>query len=220
MNESLHATSITWLTGCGGGGRTQSRDIALKNDWLMKLTAVTLWASGLYALVGCWKHCCFIAPLLSVMSLIKFSSVVVWRLFEDKYFSACSGVLTRAKSEKKSISVPDASANLDCIFLWRCVCRRGEIGVRTAASGICKQIATQYTRLSTVRGYVGTSCLCHWAFRPVIKLLSAARPRPLGLNSEHAGHQGQAMREADLTRLLSYCTSTFIHKHLRACHRG
>lgn len=115
-----------------------------KNHWLMKLTAVTLWASGIYAPVGCWKHCCFIAPLLSVMSLIKFSTVVVWRLFEDKYFSACSGVLTRAKSggkKKKSISVPDASGNLDFIFLWRCVCRRGEIGVRTAASGICKQIA-------------------------------------------------------------------------------
>lgn len=76
------------------------------------------------------------------------------------------------------------------------------------------QAETQCARLSSVRVYVGTSCLCHWAFRPVIKLLSAARPRPLGLNSEHGRHQGQAMREAHLTHLLSYCTSTFIHKHL------
>lgn len=91
---------------------------------LLTCEAVTLWATGIYTLVEWWKDCCFIVLLLSAMPLIKFSTVVVWRLFEDKCFSACSCVLTRAKSER-SINVPDASSSLDFIFLYRCVCGKG-----------------------------------------------------------------------------------------------
>lgn len=140
LNELFHTTSIIRFTGRGGGGRTRSRDITLKNRWLVKLSAVTLWATAIYALFECWKDCCFIAPLLSAMSLIKFTRVVVCRLFEDKCFSACCGMLTRAKSEK-NINVPDATSNLDFIFLYRCVCGRGEIGEGAAAAGILKHKA-------------------------------------------------------------------------------
>lgn len=136
----------------------KEKDITLKNCWLVKLSAVTLWPTGIYALVEHWKDCCFIVPLLSAMSLIKFSTVVVWRLFEDKCFSAYSGVLTRAKSEK-SINVPDASSNLDFIFLYRCVFGRGEISVRTTAAGIFKHIAMS-TKWHTIHKAVQRQRVC------------------------------------------------------------
>lgn len=45
------------------------------------------------------------------------------------------------KEWKESINAPDASFNLDFIFLSRCVCGRGEIGVKATAADICKHIA-------------------------------------------------------------------------------
>lgn len=81
------------------------------------------------------------------------------------------------KKKKNSINVPDASSNLDFIFLHRCVCQRGR--------NYCEYSSSRY--LHDTQGCpvsVGTSCLCHWEFGPVI--------RPLGLNSQHGG---QAMGE-------------------------
>lgn len=98
--------------------------------------------------------------------------------------------------------------------------------MRTEASGMCKQravatgcITIQHRAFQvSVSRYVGTGCLCHWAFGSVIKLLSAARPRPLGVNSEHGEQQGHAMREADCTHTL--IPSFHIHTQtFGACHQ-
>lgn len=83
--------------------------------------------------------------------------------------------------------------------------------MRTQASGMCKQRAVAISCITiqhrafqvSVGRYVGTGCLCHWAFGSVIKLLSAARPRPVGVKSERGEQQGQAMREADFTHTLT-----------------
>lgn len=90
----------------------------------------------LYALVERWKDCCFIVLLLSVMSLIKFSTVVVWDSLKTNVSQPA--VFCWLPQRMESINVPDASPFLGFILLYRCALERWEIGIRTTAAGIFK----------------------------------------------------------------------------------
>lgn len=74
---------ITHFTGRGGGVGAESKDITLKNRWVVKLSAVALWANGIYCMP--WLNAERTAVLLFFYCLwCLWLSLAQW-LFETRW---------------------------------------------------------------------------------------------------------------------------------------
>lgn len=162
-----------------------------------------------------WKDTCFIGLLLSAMSLIKFSTPVVWRLFEDKCSCACSGVLTRAKSERKVLMCQMPAPTWTSYFCAGvCLWERG--------GNWCEDNSCRHTAMPTHRHTTHQAVQCQRVCRDQLRVsLSVRADRRAARCSRTTGSElwtcptsgGQTIGDADLTcsGFVTHATKLNVH---------
>lgn len=154
---------ITHFTGKGGGVGAESKDITLKNRWVVKLSAVALWANGIYCMP--WLNAERTAVLLFFYCLWCLWLSLAQCLFETRwrpmFLSPQCFADYREEWKVLMCQTPGLHIVVQVCF--------GEMGNwykdnscwHFQAQSLAHTLTHDITRLSIASGSAGARCLCH-----------------------------------------------------------